>query len=451
MEIIDTYQIFPYVLITSAVYGFFVFAVVNTILEHKNKIPSYLICLAFIGARFLTYVLKANLPIAYVLFLFPVTLIAFIIITLLCYSDKTLRKVMAVLCGFLTYFFVISLGVIVGDMIIPEQIAQVEEELSVISDSVLFTYVFSESWDFFCAFITAFLIKLLQNKAHVRVNSSDKYAFLLLFPVSHLLLFVIAYVGWAYFVLMSDSQAGFFYAFFAVTLIAFVVDIVTFFVAEKMEKTDIQNKLYEKQLLQNRLDYNEVTFINKNKEELRKIRHDMSNILLTVKSLVETDKNDEAISILNSATDDLSSIEGVPICSDSTLNALLSIKKQQAEKQGINLSVDIEEDFGIKINNYDICRIIGNLLDNAVEAAGETRDKFVKIKIRISENTFFIKTENSCASTVKKIYKRKDRGNGQKIIWEIVKKHNGNFTFKSLNGIYRTETTLINASVEENV
>ncbi|MCD7872318.1 MAG: GHKL domain-containing protein, partial [Clostridiales bacterium] len=176
-------------------------------------------------------------------------------------------------------------------------------------------------------------------------------------------------------------------------IVAFIFDVFTFLVVEKFEKVELNNRQYEEKIFQNKLDYQQTVLLNQSKSELGKVRHDMLNILSTAKGFIEIGNSDKAINILENATNDLSTINGIPICSNSTLNTILSIKTAHAEKSNVKLKIKIIENRTLDIDDYDLCRIIGNLIDNGINAAKDSDEKAVGISIDIDDD-IIVKTKN---------------------------------------------------------
>ena len=264
--------------------------------------------------------------------------------------------------------------------------------------------------------------------ARRKERKESKYIFFLWMPFTHILLILFFLIVVSK---ISIEQIEITRGLIIAILITTVFDIITYFVIDKIEMVELQNKKYEEELFQNKLDYQEAVVLNKNKAELRKIRHDMNNILLTVKSLIQLSDFEEAIALLNQTTNDLSTVDGVPICSNSTLNALLSLKKQQCQSKNAALHLDISESAPLYIDNYDICRLSGNLIDNALEAVEKTEDKAIVFRLEIDAATVTIQTENTfdvTHSAAKEL--RANRGNGKSIIREIAKKHNGSYLIR---------------------
>lgn len=285
------------------------------------------------------------------------------------------------------------------------------------------------------------VIRLVKRKE----KKESKYIFFLWMPVTHVLLFLFFLIVVSQIPTEQVQITGW---LIVAVIITTIFDLITYFVIDKIEMVELQNKKYEEEILKNKLDYQEAVLLNKNKAELRKTRHDMNNVLLTVKSLIQLENTEDAIALLNKATNDLSTVDGIPICSNSTLNALLSLKKQQCKKGGAVLNIHIQENALLHMDNYDICRISGNLIDNALEAVCKTENKAISFDIEIDDLSVKITTKNAFdVSGAKKKERRTNRGNGKSIIREITKKYQGDYTIYTEGDQYISVITLSNQNV----
>ena len=78
-----------------------------------------------------------------------------------------------------------------------------------------------------------------------------------------------------------------------------------------------------------------------------------------------------------------------------TVDAIINQKYMKGQQLGIAMSFEINDLSKLPISNNDIVIILGNALDNAIEAAAKTDDKSVKIKILRDESETFISVINS--------------------------------------------------------
>ena len=121
---------------------------------------------------------------------------------------------------------------------------------------------------------------------------------------------------------------------------------------------------YQRELIDTH--YQEVETMYK---KMRGWRHDYKNHIQTMKVLA--DKGDlEAIKeYLNKLEDDLSTVDMVVKTGNAMADAILNSKISLAKSKGINVKVDAHVPVKLKMSELDLCVILGNLFDNAIEAS----------------------------------------------------------------------------------
>lgn len=86
------------------------------------------------------------------------------------------------------------------------------------------------------------------------------------------------------------------------------------------------------------------------------------------------------------------------------------MKKQEAEKIGVTVKAEVEEHYPLNVDDYDFCRVLGNIIDNAVNALREFEgEKLFGLSIEIDEDFVRIKGENPL------MQRRQKENAGQKI------------------------------------
>nr|WP_314463099.1 GHKL domain-containing protein [uncultured Clostridium sp.] len=148
----------------------------------------------------------------------------------------------------------------------------------------------------------------------------------------------------------------------------------------------------------------------------------------------------------------LSQFEKFSDSGNGILNILLWKKYSEANKYGIELESVIEKVDLNFMDDMDICSIVGNILDNAIEACKEVdRNRIPEISVRIGKinNFIIIKIENDCIGSLR----RKGRGNvfettkaekdmhgiGLSSVKRAVEKYDGNCEFECSNHKFTTE------------
>ena len=135
-------------------------------------------------------------------------------------------------------------------------------------------------------------------------------------------------------------------------------------------------------------------------DAVRTLRHDLKNHAISLQLLLEHGETDKAMEYLenfrNAAKNPVSGFE----TGSQLLNGLLRQKLSNAEEQGIDVSCALDFTEGSFIDNFDLCVIMGNILDNAVEACcalPEGAERYIKISGGPMANYMNIEVENSSA------------------------------------------------------
>ncbi|MBO4750826.1 MAG: GHKL domain-containing protein [Lachnospiraceae bacterium] len=134
--------------------------------------------------------------------------------------------------------------------------------------------------------------------------------------------------------------------------------------------------------------------------QTRAFRHDVVNNLSVATMLLEQGKKEEAQAHLQEMLGEVRSLSPRFVTGDEMLDCIVSIKAEKMEKNGIAFSLDGVLDGGLKLKPMDTCSIFANALDNAIEAASQTKEPKVSLNIRRTDQFFVISIENSAPSRV---------------------------------------------------
>ena len=118
---------------------------------------------------------------------------------------------------------------------------------------------------------------------------------------------------------------------------------------------------------------------------VRSQRHDFLHHIQVISSLYHTGNMEALGQYLSQVTVDVSRLNNLLKITSPFIAALLNIKLCQAEAKGVRLDVEVEgQVFGSSTRDYDLARVLGNLIDNAIEAVEtkEPPDKWVTVVIR---------------------------------------------------------------------
>lgn len=185
------------------------------------------------------------------------------------------------------------------------------------------------------------------------------------------------------------------------------------------------------------------------KNEFRKLKHDLANLLTTAQGFIEIGKPEKALEILKSTEKDINELAGIPICANETVNTVFYIKQQLAHELGVDMNIEVEQTSALLVDDYSVCRIMHNILDNALYAAAEPDAKQVHLTVKIDEDAFALECKNSCAQSSKKRKRKGDHGHGISIIKDIAGKYGGIYTDQKENGLFCSKTELKNLKLSD--
>ena len=129
--------------------------------------------------------------------------------------------------------------------------------------------------------------------------------------------------------------------------------------------------------------------------------HDLHNHIGVLRQLLTHEKYGEAILYLDELQAPVENLTATVWTGDETVDCLINSKAASAESSGIRFQVQVEFPRRTNIRSVDLCAILGNLLDNAIEAARQVPDpagRTVTLTIRRIHQMLVIKVENSFAS-----------------------------------------------------
>lgn len=172
-------------------------------------------------------------------------------------------------------------------------------------------------------------------------------------------------------------------------------------------------------------------------EEMRSTRHDIKQHLTVIQRLQRDGNISEAINYTNSCLQTIAAPEMFMDVGDIFINALLNSKLSIAKSKGITVMCRTENNIS-GINSFDLCNLLGNILDNAIDGTQNVVEgKFVEVVIRSDDFKLNICVSNSIQQSVLEFNKdlktskldRELHGLGIKTIRSLAEKYNGNADF----------------------
>jgi histidine kinase-, DNA gyrase B-, and HSP90-like ATPase len=185
--------------------------------------------------------------------------------------------------------------------------------------------------------------------------------------------------------------------------------------------------------------------------QMRGVKHDLKHHIQTMKAHLIMNQYKELEEYLNELDEDLDIVDTVIKTGNIRIDAVLNSKLAVARARGININAKAIVPAELEINEVDICVIIGNLLDNAIEACEKEKEKdkqFIRVYIDILKQQLYIYISNSMTDDIQKsgeryiTTKNGSHGFGLLRIDRVVKKYGGYLNRQHEEGVFATEIML---------
>lgn len=202
-------------------------------------------------------------------------------------------------------------------------------------------------------------------------------------------------------------------------------------------------KLVEYQTEQSEKHLNEVRSIHK---EMRGYKHDFHHHLQALKGQLEVGEVDRALAYIEQLDNQLMNVDTLLKTGNVSLDAIFSAKISQAKAENIAVTVKANVPDTLTISDLELSIIIGNLLDNAIEACRTvTGERFIRIFISMKGTMLYFSMLNAAGAKKKKtgslFATQKDgvHGFGLRRAEAILEEHGGWVKYNSEDGAFTSE------------
>ncbi len=338
------------------------------------------------------------------------------IITLVIYSNlfsrKTLINLFKIFAVFLNLTFIHTFVIMSSTVIIGDAFQSAYNNYS-------FMFILT------CVSITILGIEYIFLKNHYKYTYQlSGYSILTSFLCS-LVTFVMINVILKYYVLGMISY------FLCIAIIFVFIFFLSLVVSLCVSNAKYYEKNLEQSLRLEAYDYEDkyIDAITERTVEYNKLRHDMKNHFDIVERMINTSHIQEAKDYMEQISFDQG--EHYVHVNHLVLNYILSNKTKLAKSHGIDLCSVIIGKPVTFIADVDYSILVGNLLDNAIEATIEAKENEVNLCLSFYEDRFVIEVKNCVVDKPKSkqlLTNKKDKskhGIGLKNIKDIVEKYNG--------------------------
>ncbi len=158
----------------------------------------------------------------------------------------------------------------------------------------------------------------------------------------------------------------------------------------------------EKQLFEQMVEVyaNQLDLVRESQEQVNALRHDMKHHIIELSALARAEKGNAIIEYLHGMEKFMLNQKEHVSTGNKEIDGVLNYLLQKAYEilEHVDIKITIPDE--IYWTNFNVCVILGNLVDNAIREAGKSEEKYLEINIRSKQGILLVFIENSYAGKI---------------------------------------------------
>ena len=134
--------------------------------------------------------------------------------------------------------------------------------------------------------------------------------------------------------------------------------------------------------------------LQREQNQVRTLRHDMRNHMAALQGLLDNGDTGKAAEYLRELLGSAALSGGRRICAHETANAVLSVKLGEMERLGIPADLQVNLPENLPLSDTDLCALLGNALDNAMEACAKVKTPDIRLRCRVDKGMLMLMVSN---------------------------------------------------------
>lgn len=187
-------------------------------------------------------------------------------------------------------------------------------------------------------------------------------------------------------------------------------------------------------------------------ETAKQNRHDLRHHNTIIMEMLEHNDTQRAMEYLSAYEEKLAHFSEKDYCKNYIVNAILKSYAAKAQSANMEMNITAAVPNELYVNSVELCSVISNALENAMEAAAKCENGFIKVKAEMFQDMLKLEIENSCSvqtffeNGMPKTTKKGSDGTGTKSIVQIAEKNGGMAKFSQTENIFTTRILVKNVS-----
>lgn len=198
-----------------------------------------------------------------------------------------------------------------------------------------------------------------------------------------------------------------------------------------------------------RMYQNQLELMQISQEKVRSLRHDIRHHLQVLYGMTEKGQQEKALHFLEEMQASLENPRQHILSGNDEVDTILNYNWDKAEQLGVKMDCKVRISKGLSIPMYDGSVLLGNLLENAIEAAARTEDGYVSLRLLGEKNMLALQIKNSYDGVLKRkggqlvsTKGEKGHGIGLRNVRELVERRQGSFQLDYDEKEFRAEAVI---------
>lgn len=270
------------------------------------------------------------------------------------------------------------------------------------------------------------------------ISKSSYYNFILILSGSIVLVEVLANV--------EENDEGILIGLIAICLI----NVSTFYLYDKAN--EVYRNTLNSEVLSERIVMHErqSSLMKQSQENILSLWHDMKNHLILLDTYLAENQYDKAAQYIKNIQNYMYVPGQYVCCGNQEVDAILNYRLAKADKMGCRIETDLKVPDSSFMSDFDLNMLLGNLLDNALEAVEHVKEKYLRVELRYQKGVLVIHICNSFDGILQQkgkdfLTRKKDKENHGWGLWnveQIVKKYSGEQMIKTEGDLFTTSIVL---------
>lgn len=232
---------------------------------------------------------------------------------------------------------------------------------------------------------------------------------------------------------------------YLVATILLLINFLNFYIYHLEQESFIAH--YQLKLIEtsNYAYQNQIKIMHESQQKIRFLRHDFHRHINKLKLLSEKNDMQSITQYLNEMEDSVVTKKEYSKTGNEDVDSLLNYELSLAAEFGTEIICDVNLPEKLNISSFDMTILLGNLMDNAIEALRHSKRKWLKVHVQFHKGVIRMDIENSYDPTYRKKKDDREHGIGLLSVKNTLQKYHGKLDSYSEENMYHTTAIFYNS------